>query len=100
MRKIERSKLEYFLVRLFYDFSGDSDVTRRVSNEKDPRQKAIGLFYLAWYFDMRGNHNLAGTFFTEYKDAGRRDMIEWRIYEWVSGDDEFSGAAPSTALKN
>jgi tetratricopeptide (TPR) repeat protein len=83
MRKLDRAKLDYYLVRLFYDYSGDGDVARRISTEKDPRQKALGLFYLAWYFNIRGSNNLAGTFFSEYQSADRKDMIEWRIYDWI-----------------
>jgi tetratricopeptide (TPR) repeat protein len=99
MRKMDRTKLEYYLVRLFYDFSGDGDVARRVSTEKEPRQKALGLFYLAYYFDIRGNHGLAGTFFSEYKAADRKDMIEWRIYDWVVADNSLPENVPATALK-
>jgi tetratricopeptide (TPR) repeat protein len=100
MRKIDRSKLDYYLVRLFYDFSGDADVARRVGAEKNPRIKALGFFYLANYFDIQGNHSLAGTYYNEFATADRKDMIEWRIYNWVIAERALEKTAGTTALKN
>ncbi|MDR2510532.1 MAG: tetratricopeptide repeat protein [Spirochaetaceae bacterium] len=83
MRKIERTKPEYSILRMFYDFSGEADVSRRTSTEKDSRIKASNLFYLASYYDVRGASGLAEKYFAEYKDLQRRDTTEWRIFEWV-----------------
>ncbi|MDR3324821.1 MAG: tetratricopeptide repeat protein [Spirochaetaceae bacterium] len=100
MRKLDRSKLDYYLVRLFYDFSGDADVARRVSAEKNPRIKAQGLFYLAYYFTICGNASLAATYIDEFGRLDRKDLIEWRIYDWVVQDGALSGGSSATALKN
>jgi tetratricopeptide (TPR) repeat protein len=96
MRKLDRAKLDYYLVRLFYDFSGDADVARRVAAEKNPRLKALGLFYLASYFELGGNGGLAGTYYAEFGAIGRKDLIEWRIYDWMIADGA-SGTLEQTA---
>jgi tetratricopeptide (TPR) repeat protein len=86
MRKIDRSKTDYYILRLFFDFSGDADVSRRVDSEKNARTKAQMLFYLANYYAIKGNDLLADKYFIEFRDMGRRDMIEWRLNESILED--------------
>ncbi|MDR2467749.1 MAG: tetratricopeptide repeat protein, partial [Spirochaetaceae bacterium] len=83
MRKIDRSKSEYSMMRLFYEFAGDSDVIRRIGAEKDLPTKAKNLFYLANYYEARGNNALAQKMFEEFRLLQRRETMEWRIYELV-----------------
>ncbi|MDR2865177.1 MAG: tetratricopeptide repeat protein [Spirochaetaceae bacterium] len=100
LRKMDRSKLDYYIVRLFYDFSGDGDLVRRVSTEKNPRLKALGFFYLACYFEIQKNPGLAGTYYEEFKDMDRKDLIEWRIYDWVIAKKGAEDLSSSAALNN
>jgi tetratricopeptide (TPR) repeat protein len=83
LKKIDRNKLDYHVLRLFFDFSGEADVARRIDKEKNQRVKAQMLFYLANYYDLRGSPMLADKFFIEVRDMKRMDMIEWRINEWI-----------------
>ncbi|MDR2795961.1 MAG: tetratricopeptide repeat protein [Spirochaetaceae bacterium] len=83
LRKIDRGKLDYYVMRLFYDFSGESDVTRRIDQEKNQRIKAQMLFYMANYYDIRGVNLLADKFFMEFRDMKRKDLVEWRLNEWI-----------------
>jgi hypothetical protein len=83
MKKIDRNKLDYYVLRLFFDLSGDADVVRRISQEKDERIKAQMLFYLANYYDIKGNSLLADKFYIEFRDMKRMDLVEWRLNEWI-----------------
>ncbi|MDR2344037.1 MAG: tetratricopeptide repeat protein [Spirochaetaceae bacterium] len=83
LRKLDRGRLDYHVMRLFYDFSGEMDVLRRVDQEKNQRVKAQMLFYLANYYDIRGEHLLADKFFIEFRDMKRLDLVEWRLNEWI-----------------
>ncbi|MDR2658871.1 MAG: tetratricopeptide repeat protein [Spirochaetaceae bacterium] len=83
MKKADRNKLDYYVLRLFFDFSGDSDVARRIDKEKNLRTKAQMLFYLANYYDIKGNNILADKFFTEFHDMRFMDLVEWRLNEWI-----------------
>jgi tetratricopeptide (TPR) repeat protein len=83
MRKISRERLDYHVLRLFFDFSGDADVLRRLDREKDQTLKAQMMFYMANYYDIRGNPMLADRFFTEFRDMKRTDIVEWRLSEWI-----------------
>ncbi|MDR3356601.1 MAG: tetratricopeptide repeat protein [Spirochaetaceae bacterium] len=85
MRKIGRDRLDYYVMRLFYDFSGEADVTRRIDSEKNERVKAQMLFYLASYYDISGLNQLADKFFVEFRDMRRLDLVEWRLNEWILG---------------
>ncbi|MDR0409348.1 MAG: tetratricopeptide repeat protein [Spirochaetaceae bacterium] len=83
MRKVDRSKLDYHVLRLFFDLSGDSEVARRIDKEKSERIKAQMLFYLANYYDIKGNNLMADKFFIEFREMKRMDLVEWRLNEWI-----------------
>jgi tetratricopeptide (TPR) repeat protein len=83
MRKADRSKIDYYVMRLFYDFKGDGDIAQRTNAEKDLRQKAKNLFYLASYYSVKGNEGLAQKLFNEFKGLQCRESLEWRIFEMV-----------------
>jgi hypothetical protein len=41
------------------------------------------LYYLAEYYDIRGNKNLANRYFLQVQDLNRNYVIEWRLNEWA-----------------
>jgi hypothetical protein len=41
------------------------------------------LYYLANYYDIRGNKLLAGTFFLQVKSLNMKTIPEWRLNEWA-----------------
>jgi tetratricopeptide (TPR) repeat protein len=83
LRKVQRETPDWYMLRLFYDMSGDTDVTMRIDREKNPAAKAKMLFYLAQFYDIRGNITLANHFFLQVKELGQRAMPEWRLNEWI-----------------
>jgi tetratricopeptide (TPR) repeat protein len=83
LRKVQRDTLDWYMLRLFYDMSGDTDVAMRIDREKNPAAKAKMLFYLAQFYDIRGNITLANRFFLQVKELGQRGMPEWRLNEWI-----------------
>jgi tetratricopeptide (TPR) repeat protein len=83
LRKIPRETLEWYLFRLFHDMAGDNDVAMRVDKEKNPEQKARMLFYLAHYYDIRGNKILAEKYFLQVNDLGRQGIPEWKLNRWI-----------------
>jgi tetratricopeptide (TPR) repeat protein len=83
MKKIGRDRLDYHVMRLFYDFSGETEVARRIDKEKNARIKAQMLFYMANYYDIVGVNLLADKFFVEFRDMKRMDLVEWRLNEWI-----------------
>jgi hypothetical protein len=71
------------MLRLYHDLAGDNDVALRVDRERNPDTKARMLFYLAQYYDIRGNRILADKYFLQVKDLNRRAIPEWRLNEWT-----------------
>jgi hypothetical protein len=71
------------MLRLYHDFVGDNDLVIRVDREKNYDTKARMLFYLANYYDIRGNKSLADKYFLQVKELDRRAIPEWRLNEWA-----------------
>jgi hypothetical protein len=46
-------------------------------------RKAQMLYYLASYYDVRGNTALANRYHTQVHEMGRLPVIEWRLNEMV-----------------
>jgi hypothetical protein len=84
LRKLSRDSLEYAMTRLYLDMNGDDGVARRVNQEKDPKLKARMLYYLANYYDIKGNTRLAEIMFSEITNLEQRMTIpEWRLVRWA-----------------
>lgn len=83
IRTAERDSPEWFLLRLYHDLSGDNDVIARIQREQNLDARAMMLFYLALFHDIRGNTNLANRFFTEFWEMGRRGTVEWNLNQWI-----------------
>jgi hypothetical protein len=71
------------MLRLFHDLSGDADVADRVQREQNIYTKARMLFYLAQFYDIRGNTMLANRYFLMVQELDAVAMIEWRLNEWI-----------------
>ncbi|MDR2102581.1 MAG: tetratricopeptide repeat protein [Treponema sp.] len=83
LRRVQRDTLEWYMLRLYHDLAGDNDAAIRIDREKNSDIKFRMLFYLANYYDIRGNTNLADRYFLQTKELGRRGIIEWRLNEWI-----------------
>jgi tetratricopeptide (TPR) repeat protein len=83
LRGVQRETLEWYVLRLYHDLAGDNDLAIRIDREKNPDIKSRMLYYLANYYDIRGNKNLADKYFLQVRELGRRGMIEWRLNEWT-----------------
>jgi tetratricopeptide (TPR) repeat protein len=83
LRTAPRDSIEYSMLRLYHDLSGDSDVAVKVENEKNTYKKAQMLFYLATFYDIRGNTNLANRYYLAMQDLNAMGLVEWRLNEWI-----------------
>ncbi|MDR2135097.1 MAG: tetratricopeptide repeat protein [Treponema sp.] len=84
LRKLSRDSLEYAMLRLYLDMSGDDGVARRINQEKDPSLKVRMLYYLANYYDIKGIGRLADAVFSEITNYEQRMTIpEWRLIAWA-----------------
>ena len=82
LRTVTRDTAEWYTIRLFHDLSGDVDTAIRIENEKNLDTKTRMLFYLANYYDIRGNKSLADRYFIQVMEMDRQYLPEWRLNEW------------------
>jgi tetratricopeptide (TPR) repeat protein len=91
LRTVPRDSVEWYMLKLYHDLSGDSDAAVRIDKEKNLDAKARMLFYLANYYDIRGNKILADTYFLQVQELQRTAIFEWRINEWLLNDRGIKG---------
>ena len=89
--KIKRDTLEWYMFRLYYDltarnYMGETDMTIRLDREKDLVLKARMLFYMAMYYEVRGNTDLANKYFLLVHELDKRAIPEWRLNDWILTD--------------
>ena len=83
LRTAPRNSSDWQILRLYHDLSGDVDAAARAEQEQNLDAKSQMLFYLACYYDARGNRNIANNYFLQVKDMNRMGIIEWKINEWM-----------------
>jgi len=86
LRTAPRNSAEWQLLRLYHDLAGDGDAVARLSQEQNFDAKSKMLFYIANYYDARGNSTLANRYFLEVKEMNRRSTVEWKINEMILAD--------------
>jgi hypothetical protein len=83
LRTVPRDSHDWHILRLYHDLSGDLDILEKISREQNIDAKSKMLFYIAHYYDARGNISLANKYFLEVKDMNRTYTIEWKINEFI-----------------
>ena len=91
MTRVRRDSIEYYMLRLYYDltgrvYNGENDMLTRVDRETNATVKARMLFYLAQYYDIRGNTNLANRYYQQFRQLEQRSLPEWRLNEWICAE--------------
>ncbi len=83
LTSIPRDSIEWYLLRLYHDQTGDTDIVVRIDKEKNKDTKARMLYYLTQYYAFRGNDQLADRYLREARDMNRKGIVEWRLIEWA-----------------
>jgi predicted Zn-dependent protease len=88
LARVRRDSIEYYMVRLYYDltgrvYNGENDMLLRLGREPESQTKSRMLFYMAQYYDVRGNQNMANRFYEQFRDANNQAIPEWRLAEWI-----------------
>ncbi len=83
LKVVPRDKVDWHLLRLFHDMGGDTDIAIRIEKEKASDVKGRMLYYLAQYYDLRGNSTLATKYHLQVRDMGVQNIVEWRLNEWA-----------------
>ena len=88
MARVRRESIDYYILRLYYDlsgyvYSGENDFLHRVNRGEDNEIRARMLFYIAQYYEIRGNTNLANRYYLQFRDLNQQQLPEWRLNEWI-----------------
>lgn len=83
LKSVPRESTEWYVMRLYYDQSGDTNVAVLIDKEHDPDTRARMLYYLAEFYAVRGNGDLATRYHQQVQAMGRRGIVEWRLNEWA-----------------
>ena len=83
MKNLDRNSFEYLSLRLIHDMTGDSTLTLKIQNEESKKKKGKYLYYLATYWDIKGNNSLAHKYYAEVVDIQGADFFEYRLAEWA-----------------
>ncbi len=80
MNTLNKTSTEYFLCRLFYDLTGDNDVTSRVSRHNDEGERSKLQFYLAAYYDiLKSESSLAKKLYAEVASEPEMSFFEHKL---------------------
>ena len=83
MKGLDRNSLEYLALRLLHDMTGESTYTLKVQNETTKKKKGKYLYYLALYWELRGNMSLAHKYYAEVTQVQGADFFEYRLAQWA-----------------
>jgi tetratricopeptide (TPR) repeat protein len=83
LRTAPRDSLDHAMLRLFHDLRGDESVVVRVENERNIFTRSRMLFYLASYYDIRGNRTLADRYYLMVQELNAVGLLEWRLNEII-----------------
>ncbi|MDR2490686.1 MAG: tetratricopeptide repeat protein [Spirochaetaceae bacterium] len=86
IKQIKRDSLEYYVLRMYAEGLGDTDVANRIEKETDGVSKVRALFYLSCYYDLNGLPTLAEKYSDTFNTYNRRDIVEFRINEFLHPD--------------
>ncbi|MCI1209126.1 MAG: tetratricopeptide repeat protein [Treponema sp.] len=85
MKTLDRSSLDYEMVRLYHDRGGvnaESSVTLKVQNETDNTKRGKMLYYLGLYWELKGLDSLAEKYYAEVASLNCPLFFEYRLAEW------------------
>ena len=83
LKKLDRNSTEYAIARLFYDNVAPGSVAQKVENETNANKRGKYLFYLALYYQIRGNDNIAQKYYITVQEMQTPMFFEYRLNDWA-----------------
>ena len=83
LKKLDKSSTDYAIARLFYDNVQPASVAQKVENEASLNKKGRYLFYLAMYYQIRGNDNIAQKYYINVQEMQSPTFFEYRLNDWA-----------------
>lgn len=96
LRKIsDKSSLDYKMLRMYHDQLGDMDVVLAVQKARNDSASSGSisnksgkyLYYLALYYDIKGDTSLAQKYYVEVCSIQSPMFFEYRLAKWAKTED-------------
>ena len=85
LRKMDRSSIEYAMLRVFHDESGEMPLPQKINTIDNTKQKGKMWFYLGLFYDMFGGSEFAAENYTKLLAMNSPMIFEYRLAEWRLG---------------
>lgn len=79
LKNYQQGTVEYSVMRLFYDFAGDAEVLQKVASVTDKNIRGKLMFYMAFFYEYKGNDSLAQKYYVESVDVENPMYFEHRL---------------------
>ena len=79
---MDRSKIEYTMLRLYHDKNGEKPLIQRVAGLTNRNQQGKMYYYLGLYYDMFGAEEAAKDFYAKVVSMNSPMFFEFRLAEW------------------
>ena len=83
MKGLDKQSLDYLMLRLYYDGLADSAVLNKVVNNNSRTTKGKMLFYMALFYELKGNTPLANKLYLEVADMDSPLFFEYKLTQWA-----------------
>ncbi len=83
LKNLDKSSVEYTLMRLFYDNVAPGTAANKVQAETNMNKRGKLLFYLAAYYQSRGNDSIAQKYYISITELENPSFFEYRLAEWA-----------------
>ncbi len=75
----KKNELDYYLCRLFLDFSGETDVNQRIQKLKSDTEKLPLLFYMGAFYQLKGKKRIAEKYYVDVSTTEYPSFYEYRL---------------------
>ncbi len=85
LRKMDRASIEYAMLRVWHDESGEMPLPQKISAITDSKKKGKMWFYLGLFYDMFGGGEFASEHYSKLLAMNSPMIFEYRMAEWRVG---------------
>lgn len=85
LRKMDRSSIEYAMLRVWHDESGEMPLPQKIAAITDSKKKGKMWFYLGLFYDMFGGGEFASENYAKLLALNSPMIFEYRMAEWRVG---------------
>lgn len=85
LRKMDRNSIEYAMLRVWHDESGEMPLPQKITTISDSKKKGKMWFYLGLFYDMFGGGEFASEHYNKLLAMNSPMIFEYRMAEWRIG---------------